>query len=187
MNNFNHYNLLGITGIIGCGKSFVAIELKNKYNANVIEIDDIRRYFLWSLKTKEALSLRKELIDTFLIDNYNDEYFFNREIFTNFIFSDISILNKFNRICFPYFINEIKNKLIKDSFNILVWVNLIEDNYVQLTDYVLFIEVCNKRWKQYNSENIHGMKKRLDKQKSNLEKKLLLNNLSIPYEVYNNG
>lgn len=186
MTAFEQYSFIGITGVIGSGKSFFANSLKNTYDANIIELDHIRRHLLWSSYSSLAISLRKKLIHMFNIDKYDAFFFFNREQFTNIIFSNIDILNEFNKICFPYFKEEINNHFIENKLNVLIWANLIEDDYHTFLEHVILITVSQETWTLRNALYLTSMQTRLSLQSSEEYKIKLLNSLSISYEVFIN-
>lgn len=186
MNNLLNYHIIGITGIIGAGKSFLSHKLKSQYHANIIEIDDIRRDMLWQSLSQDSVNLRKELIKEFHITTYNKNYFFDRTNFTKKIFSSEIILQKFNSLCKPYFCTSIKERIKTNSLNCIVWVNLIEDYYVDLIEHLVFIDISEHQWLKYNQNNLTFMLERYNMQTEMIEKKKLLQQLSISYEVYSN-
>lgn len=186
--NFQHltqYHCVGITGVIGSGKTFLAQYLQSCYQANIIEIDDIRRNMLWISLSQQSIQLRKELIQAFSIEQYDSDFFFDRKNFTHFIFSDIALLSQFNSICQPYFKEVIKSQFLSQQLNCIIWVNLIEDNYLDMIDYMIFIDILQHKWELFNQQQIL-VKERFTMQLDFLSKKRLLNNLLIPYEVFNN-
>ena len=83
MINLQSNDFLGITGVIGSGKSFLAQNFSiyeneiyiNSTNSpiSVFEIDDIRRELLWNSQSNLAIKLRKQLTKFFNIKNYNYE------------------------------------------------------------------------------------------------------------------
>lgn len=183
--HLNQYYIIGITGVIGSGKSFLSHYLKSYYQANIIEIDTIRRDMLWNSFSSQSVQLRKELTEEFCIEKYDSQYFFDRTSFTQFIFSNIHFLNKFNVICKPYFKEAIKNLLISERLNCVVWVNLIEDDYLDMIEYMIYVNISQDKWNQFNQ----GQKivtERLNTQLDLVSKKTLLKNLPICYEVFEN-
>lgn len=186
MNNLSQYHIIGVTGIIGAGKSFVAERIKQQYDANIIELDDIRRDMLWYSLSPEAYNLRKSIIEKFSINSYDAHYFFDRENFTKFIFSDEYMLRQFNLLCVNYFLDNIRKKILPNKLNCVVWVNLIEENYLQLIDYLIFVDISEKQWLQNNQNNFSLIQQRYNKQTHSDNKKKLLNNLTTAYEVYHN-
>ena len=124
MKQFNNNELIGITGTIGAGKSFLAQSFSLLYpqyenRINVIEIDNIRRNLLWESLSALALDLRLKLIKTFNISHYDKNLFFNRKDFTEYIFSHTDILQQFNQLCKPFFIQEINQLRKEDKVNIV--------------------------------------------------------------------
>ncbi len=187
---YKNNDLIGITGIMGAGKSFFANSFDTIYNEyknkiNIIEIDDIRRNLLWKSKELNALKLRQEIINQFSI-GHDENLFFNRELFTGYLFSNIELINKFNKLCKPYFIEEIKSSMCENKVNFLIWVNLIEENYLGLLNHIVFIDVTEEKWLKRNSYNLELFQLRLKFQNNSNIKKELLKNIKISYEVHLN-
>lgn len=187
--NYNIGEIIGITGVMGAGKSYFANNFSKYYpehkEINIIEIDEIRRKLLWKSNSSLAIDLRKKIISEFSILNYDEKFLFNREIFTNYIFSDKKILDKFNEICKDFFVKEIKNNYEKEKLNLLVWVNLIEEEYFKLVNSIIYVDINEVTWSKRNNELI--CKSRLDFQTDIKKKKELLKMLNINYKVFNNG
>lgn len=191
MKQFNNNELIGITGTIGAGKSFLAQSFSLLYpqyenRINVIEIDNIRRNLLWESLSALALDLRLKLIKTFNISHYDKNLFFNRKDFTEYIFSHTDILQQFNQLCKPFFIQEINQLRKEDKVNLLVWVNLIEENYLPLLDFIIFVDVTEKTWLQRNLNDLESLQTRIKFQTNYNEKIKLLETINIPYEVFYN-
>ncbi len=191
MKQFNNNELIGITGTIGAGKSFLAQSFSLLYpqyenRINVIEIDNIRRNLLWESLNALALDLRLKLIKTFNISHYDKNLFFNRKNFTEYIFSHTDILQQFNQLCKPFFIQEINQLREEDKVNLLVWVNLIEENYLPLLDFLIFVDVTEKTWLQRNLNDLELLQTRIKFQTNYNEKIKLLETINIPYEVFYN-
>lgn len=185
---FEQHKFIGITGIIGSGKSFFVNSILKKYDPNIIEVDDIRRNLLWYSLSDLALNLRKTLINAFLITHYDENFFFDRTTFTHYIFSHASILARFNRICFPYFKKEIESLFIPDKLNLLVWVNLIEDNYYVLVDHIVLVVVTEKTWLERHSHtsDMKLIEERLKIHNTSNIKQQLLHTIAISHEVFIN-
>lgn len=191
MKQFNNNELIGITGTIGAGKSFLAQSFSHLYpqyenRINVIEIDNIRRNLLWESLNALALDLRLKLIKTFNISHYDKNLFFNRKDFTEYIFSHTDILQQFNQLCKPFFIQEINQLRKEDKVNLLVWVNIIEENYLPLLDFLIFVDVTEKTWLQRNLNDLESLQTRIKFQNNYNEKIKLLETINIPYEVFYN-
>lgn len=186
--NFQHltqYHIIGITGVIGSGKTFLSNYLQSYCQANIIEIDTIRRDMLWSSLSQSSIQLRQELIQEFSIEYYDFQLFFDRIRFTQLIFSNIHLLNKFNAICQPYFKDSIRNQLIPEQLNCIVWVNLIEDDYLDMIEYLIYVNISQDKWIQLNQDQIMVIE-RLHSQLDLISKRTLLENLPIFYEVFEN-
>lgn len=186
MNNLSQYKVVGITGIIGSGKTFLSELLKHSHKANIIEVDNIRRSMLWHSLSIDSINLRKDIIHQFSIDKYDENYFFDRSSFTQLIFSNVNILQKFNLLCRPYFYKNIKDNILDDVLNCIVWVNLIEDDYLDLIEHLLFIDISQQQWLTYNINNLDFISQRYNMQTDIINKKQLLTQLKISYEVYTN-
>lgn len=192
MINLQSNDFLGITGVIGSGKSFLAQNFSiyeneiyiNSTNSpiSVFEIDDIRRELLWNSQSNLAIQLRKKLTKFFNIKNYNSEYFFDRIEFTNFIFSSKDILNEFNTVCKPFFIHYIHQNQLKNHINLIVWVNLIED-YYHLNfpfKHIIHTTISNKKWNKHNSSILSH---RIKLQNNPYKKNKILKTSGIPYSI----
>lgn len=183
MENLNQFHAVGISGIIGSGKSYVSQHLQKVYQANLIEIDDVRRFLLWQSTDELSCKLREEITIYFNLDY--DNLMFHRQEFSDFIFSEKKILDDFNLICVPYFKTYVQSILLPNQLNLITWVNLIEDNYIDLLDYIVFINISENTWKQRNLYQLEMIIQRLNKQNT-LEEKIKQLNHRLPYEVYLN-
>jgi len=183
MVNLNQFNVIGISGIIGSGKSYISNKIKEKYQANLIEIDDVRRFLLWQSMDELSCKLREDINIYFNLDY--DNLMFHRKEFSDFIFSEKKKLDDFNLICVPYFKTYIQSILLPNQLNLITWVNLVEDNYIDLLDYIIFINISEKTWTKRNLSQLEMIIKRLNKQNT-LEEKIKQLNDRLPYEVYLN-
>ena len=132
-------DFIGVTGIINSGKSFFSHNIQNYENKHytnshhcpflIFDIDVIRRELLWNSLSTLAIHLRKKIIHFFKIPHYDHQYFFNREEFTELLFSQLDTLNSFNLLAKPFFIEFIIQNQKDNHINIIEWVHLIEDQY----------------------------------------------------------
>lgn len=187
--NYKLGDIIGITGVMGAGKSYFAKNIFKgtpyDYDINIIEIDDIRRDLLWESNQPLAKNLRQEIIKNFNILEYDECFLFDRVKFTQYIFSNEEILKKMNFLCKEFFIQEIKNKCKEDKINLLIWVNLIEENYLNIINSIIFIDINEALWIKRNKNN--SLFDTRIKLQTNIEsKKELLNNVNVHYEVFKN-
>lgn len=187
--NYKPGDIIGITGVMGAGKSYFAKNIFKgtpyDYDINIIEIDDIRRDLLWESNQPLAKNLRQEIIKNFNILEYDECFLFDRVKFTQYIFSNEEILKKMNFLCKEFFIQEIKNKCKEDKINLLIWVNLIEENYLDIINSIIFIDINEALWIKRNKNN--SLFDTRIKLQTNIEsKKELLNNVNVHYEVFKN-
>ncbi len=174
--------IIGVTGIMGAGKSYFAQKMLSCEH-HIIEIDDIRRELLWSSMNIHAIELRKTIIENFNLKNYDQKFFFDRASFTEYIFSQKYILKNFNCLCKPFFIQEIFQQYDRNKINLLVWSHLIEDDYIQLLNSIIFIDIHLDKWKKINPIHDSLFSSRVDFFHDLMNKKALLNKLSLPVEV----
>lgn len=186
MKDLNRYNVIGITGSIGVGKSYIASKIEKEFNANIIEVDNIRRFFLWESLEKESLLLREKIINLYKIENVLENYFFDRNLFTEKIFKTKKELKKINKICTPFFKDYIKKQIIKNKLNCIIWSNLIEDNYLDLIEHILLIDISDNDWHKLNNKNIELILRRKKVQSSINEKINYLKKVNKSFEIIKN-
>lgn len=182
--NYLQYKNIGITGNIGFGKTFFAQQIKNSNpQFSIYEIDDIRRLLLWQSKDVLAIELRNKMIEKFSLDMTEKAFIHFREQFTQIIFKNQKNLHLFNQIATPYFKQYLLQKLQLSKHSLIVWSRLVEDDYLDLINYVIILNPHQKTWKIRNSHQLDMISSRLQLQDSIEYKIQLLNQTSIPYEV----
>ena len=119
--------VIGITGSIGSGKSYVVDIFKKickekKINAIFLDVDDIRRNIL-----------DKENVD--------------RNQLNHKIYNDENAMEKYKKFINPKIKKYLNEKISKhDGFIFIEWALLLEDNLYDLVDSVIMI-YCQKKYK----------------------------------------
>lgn len=142
--------ILGITGIMGSGKSTLSKEIskfwpKERHGLQVIELDDVRRYILWHSIEPEHCELRKNLSEHFgfsIKDKYN---WLDRVEFTVKIFSTAKDLEQYSFIATPVlkrFVQKQINSFGGDS--IVAWSYMIEESYNDLVNGSIIMTHCDE-------------------------------------------
>jgi dephospho-CoA kinase len=163
--------ILGVTGSIGCGKTYacnllIQSAIKQKINTNYINIDYIRRNIL---STEENYSeVRKKLVNIFGENIENKDSSISRTKINNIIFYDNEAMSKFKTITYPYIKTEVNNQ-IKNGFNLIEWALLVEDEFISLIDKTVLVVTCNYQT-QLNRIKDKEIQKRINLQLSNQEK-----------------
>ena len=137
-------SVIGITGFLGVGKTFLANYIAKEKNAEIIEIDNLRRFFLWESDDANAIDLRIELACNFDLSFIGRNFILNREETTNLIFKNKDNFKTANKIIARYLKEHVKKIIKKDSNYILVWAYLVEDDYTALIDNLILVNVSEK-------------------------------------------
>ena len=135
--------IIGITGGIGCGKSEVCRELKNRYGAFTIIADEIGHDLLKA--GSECFEDLKELLGEEMIGPDGN---FDRKKVGNLAFADPSVLEKMNEIIHPAVLDKIFDLLDlaesrKRRLAVIEAALLLEAGYKQY---------CHDVWYIYASE-----------------------------------
>lgn len=170
---------IGITGSLGSGKTFIS---KKLFGNNFIEVDDVRRKLLWNSNDNNSIELRKLLIKELRLEIIDDNYNFNRILYTNVVFSSLENLELTNKIITPY----IKDSIVKSEIKNINWAYFIEDGYCDLIDCIYIVHTSKNTIKNRlikSLQNYEYVKNRIDLEPS-LESRIkyLINN-NIKYEV----
>mgnify|MGYP003344783496 CR=1 FL=1 len=95
--------IIGVTGKLGSGKSFVANELSfNTKNSTVLEVDYIRNKLFKVSKSKDAIELRKKIAQAFQIDVTTENVWLDYFQFYQKLFSDSNNVQLCANIMTPY-------------------------------------------------------------------------------------
>lgn len=140
--------LLGVTGSMACGKTYVCNRLKEiaahyKIPLHYTNIDEIRRDIL-SLNPN-YLAVRQELSDRLTnSDLKNPDTSIDRKALGDIIFYDSDAMQAFQEIVYPAISQYLDNYLEdKKGLVLLEWALLVEDNLFPLVDYNVLLVHCS--------------------------------------------
>ncbi|MBQ8923754.1 MAG: dephospho-CoA kinase [Lachnospiraceae bacterium] len=136
--------ILGITGGVGSGKSRVLYDLKENYNAYIIEADKLAHELMQPDK-----SIYNEIVSTFGRSVLEEEapYYIDREKLGSIVFNDSERLTILNGIVHPLIKKEIKRQIneVRASGKYQLFVIeaalLIQDGYNSICDEIWYIWV----------------------------------------------
>lgn len=139
--------ILGITGGVGSGKSRILYELKNEYNAYIIEADSLAHELMQPGKT-----IYNKIIEEFGRDILSDEnpYPIDRTKLGEIVFNDSESLKKLNGITHPLVKEEILNQISqkksegKTRLFVIEAALLLEDGYKEICDEIWYIWVSEE-------------------------------------------
>ncbi len=159
--------ILGITGGVGAGKSTVLDYLQNKYQARVIQADQVGH-----MVQEPGQTCYKKIVEMFGSEILNEDFTINRQKLGAVVFSDPSALQKLNQIVHPavkeYIISEIQKEKAEDKvpFVVLEAALLLEDHYDEICDQIWYIYADEetrterlKRTRGYSDEKVIGIMK----------------------------
>lgn len=167
--------VFGVTGALGSGKSSFSLACKTYLKSinkdiTLIDLDDIRREALWWSTKEHHIQLRKDLSQIFCLTTNTDFFWFDREVFTNIIFSHADSLALYSQIATPFLKYDVEQKIKEGKETVaIIWTYLLEENYDSLINSSVVIIECNE-------ENIT---KRLLKNNEHSSNELSINELSI--------
>ncbi len=173
--------LIGLTGIIGSGKSSVAKILQNEYKAEIIDADRLGH---------QALDIAyNKLKDSFGEVILNSDGTLNRQAISNIVFNDKDALKKLQDIVHPVihklFKEEVKRITSQNKDKLIVYDAplLFEAGYnSEDFDYIVVVaapeELCISRACKRNNCSAKEIKNRLQNQWP-LERKISLANFII--------
>ena len=139
--------ILGITGGVGSGKSRILYDLKNDYDAYIIEADTLAHKLMLPGNT-----IYNEIVKEFGTDILSDEkpYPIDRKKLGEVVFNDSKRLAVLNNISHPLVKEEIlrqieqkKNEGTTDLF-VIEAALLIEDGYLDICDEIWYIWVSKE-------------------------------------------
>lgn len=163
--------IIGLTGGIASGKSFVAEILRN-LGAEVIDADDIYHKLI-----QPGSSLYKEIVSKLGRGILSSDGSIDRKKLGNLIFSNDGERQKLNALTHPYIIEAIKEQLIKKDAKVIVIVAplLIESGQETLVDELWLVAVNRKRQVQRlikrDNLSLEDAEKRIESQMSQDAKK----------------
>lgn len=138
--------VIGITGGIGAGKSFVLDIMREEFQARVIDADEVVHLLM-----QPPHSCYERIADTFgkkILDSKGE---INRKKLGSIVFQDPQKLNSLNQILHPmvkqYIKGEISCSILENPTQIIVIEGalLIEDHYDK---------ICDEIWYIYADENV---------------------------------
>lgn len=176
--------IVGLTGEIGSGKSYIGqklVELANKINleAHNIELDHLSWQIQSDLKEEKYEIVRKQIIDTFGAEVANVDGSINRKTLGEIVFADKQKLNKLNEIMETPILVRLRRELKnKKGLIILNAALLAEAKMSQLSNYNTILlsvdeKIQNKRLSDRDLSQ-EQIKRRLKSQYDFLSKKKYL-------------
>lgn len=189
--------IIGVTGKLGSGKSFVANELSfNTKNSTVLEVDYIRNKLFKVSKSRDAIALRKKISHTFDIDVTTEYVWLDYFQFYQKLFSDYNYVQLCANIMTPYIKKRIKKELITlqgkgISCVYLPWAYLIEHDYLDIVNEVIFVtcqeDLVLRRAELSPHFDPLEAKRRRSIEPSDTERISNLISKNIPYKIIDNS
>lgn len=136
--------ILGLTGGVGSGKSKVLNELREKYDAYIIEADKLAHQLMLPGET-----IYKEIVKEFGCDILSEKspYYIDRNILGDIVFNNKEKLNKLNSITHPLVKQKIIELIDERKFTddtklfVIEAALLIEAGYKEICDEIWYIWV----------------------------------------------
>jgi len=176
--------ILGVTGEIGTGKSFLSksfTEIGEKLNIEThhIDLDSIGQQIQEELTDPQYLKVRRQIVDSFGSDIADPDGMINRKKLGQVVFNDSAALAKLNAIMKKPILVRLKRELYgKSGLIILNSALLIETGTVNLCNNNVLLMHCTKETQEKRLLE-RGLTKaqisrRLDSQYAFLEKKRII-------------
>jgi len=174
--------IIGITGLIGDGKSEASKVFKNK-GIKVIDVDGFAHKLY-----KKGTDLYKKIIKIYgkkiLLKNSN----INRNVLGKIVFSNKEQYRKFTALIYPVLNSALKNEIKKIKSNIIVldMAVLFQSGFYKNVDKIIFIRTSDKIWRKRfkNKKYFKKILKIRQIQKENLTTKMIA---LCDFIVYNNS
>lgn len=178
--------ILGITGGVGSGKSRVLYELKEKYNAYIIEADKLAHDLM-----EPGETIYKAVVAEFGKEILEDKSPFriDRNKLGDIVFNDSLLLEKLNRISHPL----VKTRIIEmieaakirgENLFVIEAALLIQDGYREICDEIWYIYVDEEeRIKRLMSSRGYTREKCISMINSQASEQYYKNNTD--YTIYN--
>ena len=143
-------NVYGFTGVMGSGKSTIALVLKDIFlnyfiDLHIIEIDIIRRYILWESTEKNHILIQRQIAKTFNFKDTNHLEILDRNNLSSCIFKNKNNMAQFSLLITPYIKDEIKKIISNHDNNLIVWSYLVEEKYDEFLNNPLFFSHCSEQ------------------------------------------
>ena len=174
--------IIGVTGSSGAGKDTICEIIEKKYNAEIIDADQIAKEL-----SKKGTMYLNSIVDCFGTSIIDKKGELNRKKLANIIFEDENKREELNKLTFVHVVDEIQRRINKMKKKIIV-VNaplLFESNLNKICDFVIAV-VADKdkqliRIMNRDNVNKEEAEKRLNAQNTN---EFFAENAD--YIVYNN-
>lgn len=161
--------IIGITGSSGSGKSTISKILAQKYNAKIIDADEIARRL--SMENSKYIN---EIVSKFGKDIVDEAGNLNRKQLAEIIYSDENKREVLNNCTFKYIVSEIKTEIqntINCNFIIIDAPLLFESKLNEVCDMVIGVIAKRKvqidRIMKRDNINSEHAEKRIQSQKNN--------------------
>lgn len=196
-------HILGITGEIGSGKTFVCNEIiklakKNNINIHHIELDEIGHSIYKELKEPVYDDIRKKIVKEFGNKVSNKDGTINRKRLGEIVFNNKSKLKKLNEIMFKPMLVRFRREIYGKKGLILFNAALLaESDLINLCNNNILLIKCDKKIQEKRLKdrklNKDQIKRRLESQYSYSEKRKIIlskineNNYGNLWEFNNSG
>ena len=161
--------IIGITGSSGSGKSTISKILAQKYNAKIIDADEIARRL--SMENSKYIN---EIVSKFGEDIVDEAGNLNRKQLAEIIYSDENKREVLNNCTFKYIVSKIKTEIqntINRDFIIIDAPLLFESKLNEICDMVIGVITKRKiqidRIMKRDNINLEHAEKRIQSQKNN--------------------
>ena len=145
--------IIGVTGTSGAGKTTICILLKEKYDACIIDADEIAR----RLSKKGSIYLQS-IVEYFGEEILDDDGELKRSELASLIYENDEKRQGLNRLTFMYVVQEIKNKineLVDKSLIVIDAPLLFESKLDQICDFVIGVTATEEKKIQRICERDH--------------------------------
>ncbi len=127
--------IIGVTGNSGSGKSTICNILKEEYNAEIIDADEVAKKL-----SKKGTMYMKSIVEYFGPDVVTKSGSLNRKKLANIIYEDDKKREKLNKFTFIYVVDEIKSNINKLNSAKLIVIDaplLFESDLDKICDFVI--------------------------------------------------
>lgn len=156
--------VIGVTGGVGAGKSFVLSIIEEEFDAKLLHADEIAHQL-----TEPEHSCYERIVEEFGTGILKEDKTIDRNKLAEIVFGDLSALKKLNHIVHPmvkeYIQGEISCILLEDPAKIIVIeaALLIEDHYEEICDEIWYVKADEEIRRKRLKENRNYTDERIDK------------------------
>ncbi|MCI9051957.1 MAG: dephospho-CoA kinase [Lachnospiraceae bacterium] len=156
--------VIGVTGGVGAGKSFVLSIIEEEFDAKLLHADEIAHQL-----TEPEHSCYERIVEEFGTGILKEDQTIDRNQLAEIVFGDPSALKKLNHIVHPmvkeYIQGEISCILLEDPAKIIVIeaALLIEDHYEEICDEIWYVKADEEIRRKRLKENRNYTDERIDK------------------------